>query len=73
MTLRVEIRYTSAAIREDGGRPEIFYTLDDGVLVDGAGELVLVCSRDTVTNRPDEFYIIAPGKWARVDVQKEDE
>ena len=68
MTLKVTIQPTG----EWAGLYPTYYTLDDGVKVGQAGELMLISLVDEKSN-PLEFRIYAPGTWKDINAtQAED-
>lgn len=56
----------------DRAYEDTIYALLGGVKVGAAGELVIVASKDAETDKPDDFFIYAPGQWRRVSVNRVD-
>lgn len=72
MTLKVTIQPTGH--NHTSGLYPVFYTLNDGVTVGPAGELMLVATRTgplaEVEGLPTEFRIYAPGCWREINVEE---
>lgn len=72
MTLKVTIQPTGHTAND--GRYPVYYTLNDGVTVGPAGELMLVSTRTGPISKVEglamEFRIYAPGTWREINVEE---